>query len=146
MSNEIISITQFFPGAPDKLYAWFVEPNKFARWFFPDACVVDEARLEGEVGGRFYVRMHDEADVELVAAGRVVAVEAPRLLRFTWAWQTHGFQKNETLVEVAIEAVKGGARLVIIHRQVVAEENAMHLAGWHSALAKLAGELNPAGE
>ncbi len=138
MSHEIISIAQFFPVAPEKLYTWFVDPQKFARWFFPDNCVVDEAWLEGSAGGRFYVRMHDEADVELIAAGRVLAAEAPRMLQFTWAWQTAGFEQNETLVDVAIEAVKGGARLLIIHKHVIPEENAMHLAGWQAALKKLA--------
>lgn len=141
MGSDIISIAQFFPVTPEKLYAWFVDPEKFARWFFPDNCVLDEAQLENAVGGRFYVRMHDEANIELVAAGRVLAVEAPRLLRFTWSWQTGTFSQNETLVDVAIESVKGGARLSIVHRHVIAAENATHLAGWQAALKKLTAQL-----
>lgn len=146
MSSEIISIAQFFPVAPEKLYSWFVDPQKLTRWFFPDNCVLDEAQLDNSAGGRFYVRMHDEENMEIVAAGKVLAADAPRLLRFTWSWQTDGFSQNETLVDVAIEAAKGGARLMIVHRHVISEENAMHLAGWQAALKKLAVHLKHAGD
>ena len=134
----MINIAQFFPVAPEKLFSYFVDPQKFARWFFPDDCVVDEAMLEGERGGRFLVRMRDANGATLLAKGVVLDIVPPVSLSFTWQWQSEGFVQNETRVDIAISAERGGARLTIVHSGVVADEKVIHVDGWQSALRKLA--------
>lgn len=95
--------------------------------------------LMAEPGGRFEARWTAADGSERLTAGRILALETPRLLRMTWAdddWPA------ETIVEIRVETESAVARVTVVHSgwEALPGGNAraeQHAAGWRTHLANL---------
>ena len=132
-----LSIVRRIRAAPDRLFAYWTDPELMRRWFCPNDTVLRSAETEARPGGRFRIVM-EEADGGEVhdVSGTYLVFDPPRKLVFTWAWIT--MPERESLVTLELRAVDGGTELTLTHSQF-ADEAARdsHREGWSQLLDKL---------
>ena len=73
-----ITLTSSFACSPEAAWAAITAADSMAIWWG------DYVHLEAKPGGAFREVWRNEAGQEVVTAGRIVAIEAPGLLRLTW--------------------------------------------------------------
>lgn len=121
---------RFLPHPIARIWAALTESDALAAWLAP-------GEFELVPGGRARLAF---TNVDHVVEGRVVAVEPPRLLAYTWG-------EGQGVVRWELAAVDGGTRLVLTHAFPAADEAPSFLAGWHTHLELfdrvLAGEPSP---
>jgi uncharacterized protein YndB with AHSA1/START domain len=106
----------------DVVWAAFAEPGRRASWFFAGRL---DLRPEGKV---------DLADSAHGITGKVVSVEPPWLLEFTWV---SAECPEDSVVRFELAPANQGCSLVFTHT-VPASANRMNLAaGWHCHLDAL---------
>ncbi|HEX6683365.1 MAG TPA: SRPBCC family protein [Candidatus Limnocylindrales bacterium] len=111
----------------DKVWAALTEPERRAEWFFAGRL---DLRPEGTV---------DLADAVHGITGKVLAIEPPWLLEFSWV---SGDSPEESVVRFELSKANQGCSLVFTHT-VPASANRMSLAaGWHCHLDALPLALN----
>jgi uncharacterized protein YndB with AHSA1/START domain len=91
--------------------------------------LADEAELEPVPGGRASFRFADGSERE----GTVLRVEEERALAFTWARPG----EPETEVELTLEPLVAGTRLVVVERVSTATPMALSGAAWGARLRAL---------
>ena len=87
----------------DAVYALLATGQGLARW-------LDEAELQPRVGAPVRIRMRDA-----VAHGRVLAVDEPQHISFTWDWEDEPLPSPSV---VAFDAIDHGARTHVTVRHV----------------------------
>jgi uncharacterized protein YndB with AHSA1/START domain len=136
-----VRLERVLPGTPERVWAYLTDPELRVTWFAGGAIEprvggvadfrYDHARISAEpVPGEF--RDHRET-------GIVTAYEPPRLLAFTF---------GDGVVEVRLDQVAGGTRLVLTHTRLELPGDFVPAgAGWHAHLdvlaARLAGRVPP---
>ncbi|MDP9364426.1 MAG: SRPBCC family protein [Chloroflexota bacterium] len=116
---------RFLPHPIGRVWAALTESDALAAWLAP-------GEFDLVPGGRAHLAF---ANTGHVLDGRVVAVEPPRLLAYTWG-EGHGVVRWE------LSSADGGTRLVLTHVFPVAAEAPSFLAGWHTHLELLALALS----
>lgn len=113
-----------------RVWAALTEPAALAQWLALGA-------IDLVPGGRARLAF---THVDHVVEGRVVAVEPPRLLAYSWG-EGHGVVRWE------LSPTDGGTLLLLTHAFPAADEAPSFLAGWHTHLEllvhALAGEPAP---
>ena len=104
-----------------KVWAALTDSDALAEWLAPGV-------VELAPGGRARLAF---SNVDHLVDGRVVAVNPPRLLEYTWG-PNHGSVRWE------LSPTEAGTRLVLTHRFPAADESVSFLAGWHTHLELLA--------
>lgn len=87
----------------DAVFGLFATQAGLRRW-------LDAADLEPRVGGGVRVRMRDAT-----ATGKVLAIDAPQHLSFTWEWAG---SRDATPMVVAFDAIDHGARTHVTLRHI----------------------------
>jgi uncharacterized protein YndB with AHSA1/START domain len=112
-------------ATPGEVWEALVDPRLLAEW------LADEVEMEPVPGAPARFR---SGDVE--RAGEVLRVDEEHRLAFSWA--RPGEPASE--VELIVDAVADGTRLVVVERALVGP-SAMAAAGWADRLAALASAL-----
>lgn len=116
----------------ETLFDYLISPDLAARWLAPGASV------EPCIGGEVRIPQPDGS----VASGRVIAVERPRILAFTWGYDDPDARlaPDESTVEITLTPLDDGAtRLALKH--VLPVRAAGH-AFWPDAVARLAAQAD----
>lgn len=110
----------------EAVFALFATQDGLRRW-------LDVADLELRVGGAVRIRMRDAT-----ATGKVLAIDAPQHISFTWEWA--GDPPSAHPPVVAFDAIDHGARTHVTLRHVGlrAAEVELHNALWRHWLARFA--------
>lgn len=107
-AKRALKITHTYAAPPEKVFRAWTDPEVMKRWFAPS----------------------DEFSVP------EVAVDPPRKLVFTWAWEST--PERESLVTVEFNAAGVGTELVLIHERIADEEaHDKHEQGWNGCLNRL---------
>ena len=109
----------------DAVFALFASQDGLRQW-------LDAADLEPRVGGGLRVRMR-----EATASGKVVALDAPQHISFSWEW--HGDQPSAHPPVVAFDAIDHGTRTHVTLRHVGLKTRAdveLHTELWRYWLAR----------
>lgn len=138
-----LKIIRKIMATPARVFEAFIDPDKIALWWGPDAGPVTEARVDPRKGGRFLVRFQMEDGSEHAASGTIETFDPPYRLVMSWRWENE--ESPPSRVEVSFRPVDGGTELTFVHAQL-ADDAARdsHTAGWNGALDKLeakAGQL-----
>lgn len=118
MDEQAVERETVVPAPPEEVWNALTEEALLEQWLAPDV------ELEPQEGGLLRVRT-EEGEQRL---GRVESVEEGRRLAFVW--QREG--DPETRVELTVEAVPDGSRVVVV------ESGAAAGRGWGPRLAALA--------
>ena len=119
MAHRLTTITQtvVVPATPEEVFRAFVDPRVHAA--VTGAAATGSAR----VGGRFTAW-----DGYISGLNRVV--ERPRRLVQEWKTTEWPDGAEPSQVEFVFTAVKGGARVRMVHSRVPAEQAASYRQGW----------------
>lgn len=112
------------------VFALLSTPQGLARW-------LDAADLEPRVGGAVSIRLRDAT-----ATGKVVALDPPQHISFTWEWA--GEQSGAPGV-VAFDAIEHGARTHVTLRHVGLRSRAqveLHDELWRHWLERFAAAVS----
>jgi uncharacterized protein YndB with AHSA1/START domain len=108
---------------PDEVWEAFVDERLLSEW------LADAVELEPVEGSPARFRTGDDE-----REGTVLRVEEGRSIAFTWS--RDGELPSE--VELRVDAVAGGSRVVVVERAIVGA-TALAGAGWSGRLEALAG-------
>jgi serine/threonine protein kinase len=140
-AESTIVLTRTIPAAVDRVFAAWTEPARMHEWYAPtDDYTTPLAEAEPKVGGSYKVGMHRK---ELnVVSGQFCRVEPPRLLSFTWAWESPRADVQETQVTLDFRPVPGGTELTLTHERFRDEQlRKDHAQGWAGCLERLARKV-----
>jgi uncharacterized protein YndB with AHSA1/START domain len=117
-------------AAPDEVFRFFVEPERYVRWQGV------RAELDPRPGGVFRVWM----DESTVARGEYVTVEPPTRCVFTWGWENDdAMPPGSTTVELTLEADGNETLLLLRHTGLPdVRSAATHDEGWRFFTGRLA--------
>jgi len=117
-------------ASPDSVFEYFTDPAKMVMW------MGIEATLDPRPGGVCRINPSGQA----VMLGEFVEVDRPRRIVFTWGWETALFKTppQSTLVEVSLTPDGEDTLVRLAHRRLKPETVALHRAGWHHYLPRLA--------
>jgi uncharacterized protein YndB with AHSA1/START domain len=147
-----IVFTRLLPGLVERVWAYLTESEKRAKWL---ASGDTELKAGGKV--MFHFKHSDLSDVDypipekyrdmengLSFTGRVLQVEPPSLLCYTWGEGSH--EASEVTFELKPQGEK--VLLTLTHRKLTKGEMVSVASGWHTHLEILADWLegkSPAG-
>lgn len=127
----------------ERVFNAFIDPEKIALWWGPDAGPVIQATVDARQGGLFHVRFRMEDGTEHASSGVIESFDPPHRLEMTWRWE--GDEDQVSRVEVTLKATDDGTELTFTHAQLSDDASRdSHEEGWNGALDKLearAGEL-----
>jgi uncharacterized protein YndB with AHSA1/START domain len=117
-------------ASPESVFDYFTDPAKMVMW------MGTEATLDPRPGGICRVNPSGQAAM----LGEFVEVDRPRRVVFTWGWETALFKTppQSTLVEVSLTPEGEDTVVRLTHRRLKPEAVALHRAGWHHYLSRLA--------
>ncbi len=140
MSERELRLERLIAAPPERVFALWTEPELLVQWWGPDGHSIPAQALDIAPGGKWRTTMRSPEGREVTVSGVYRAIEPPRRLVFTWAWEdAAGVRGHETEVTVTFEAAPGGTRLVLRQAEfATAESRDAHGAGWSSSFARLA--------
>lgn len=147
VSGGVVQATVEIAAPPETVFRALTEPEQLVAWWgSPDQYQTHGWQVDLRAGGKWSCQARSAAGAGEVR-GEYLAVEAPRLLEYTWepSWDEY----RRTVVRCTLEPIPGGTLLRLIHRGFVADATAQdHATGWTRVLGWLAGHLDrkdPAG-
>jgi uncharacterized protein YndB with AHSA1/START domain len=129
IGDDAIRLERLLPGPMESVWEFLTESGKRARW-------LAGGEWELHVGGRIEMHFaHDQLQHEATPAGyrdmpmsftgRVLRIEPPRLIEFTW------MESQGVATEVTFELAPRGDQvaLVITHRKILSREELLDISG-----------------
>ena len=139
MSDKELRIERLIAAPPERVFQYFTDRKLFASWWGPEGMNSTAHVLDVRAGGAWRTTMHSRDGKNMTVGGTYRAVDAPRRLVFTWAWEDEkGARGFETEVTITFAAAPGGTKLTILQKEFEsAESRDQHGRGWNSTLDKL---------
>jgi glutathione S-transferase len=137
--DRVLTVSRVIATTPEKLFDAFTKPDILLKWWGPEGASVGDHELDIRVGGRWRTALENSMGGTFVCSGVYKAIERPRHIAFTWAWQQeNGERGHETLVDVSFEKVDRGTRLTVVQKTFEnGAQRDLHGQGWNSTFNKL---------
>jgi serine/threonine protein kinase len=142
--ESTIRLTRTIPAPVEKVFAAWTEPEVMTRWYAPtDDFTTPIAEVDLQVGGKYRVGMKPKDKDVVIVGGQYCRIEAPSLLSFTWAWQSHDPNVEMTQVTLEFQPRADGTELTLTHERFRDQERRKsHTEGWTGCLNRLASKLS----
>jgi uncharacterized protein YndB with AHSA1/START domain len=139
MNDNVLEMERLIPAPPERVFEYWTEPELVAKWFGPGDFDVPSSQLDLRPGGKWRTTIRSPEGELRTVSGVYSAIEPPRRLVFTWAWDDdNGVRGHETQVTVTLEPTPGGTRLRLVQEDFQNREvRDRHNGGWTSSLNKL---------
>ncbi len=139
MNDSVLEMERLIPAPPERVFEYWTEPELVAKWFGPGDFDVPSSQLDLRPGGKWRTTIRSPEGKLRSVSGVYSAIEPPRRLVFTWAWDDDdGVRGHETQVTVTLEPTPGGTRLRLVQEDFQTREvRDRHNGGWTSSLNKL---------
>jgi len=144
VSDTELRLERLIPAPPQRVFALWSEPEQLVKWWGPEGADIPAHAIDPHPGGSWRTTMRTADGKHHTVSGVYRAIEPPRRLVFTWAWENeHGARGHETEVTVTFMSAPGGTRLVLVQKEFESKESRdRHSHGWGSSfnrLVRLAG-------
>ena len=139
--TPIARVQRVMPARPEVVFEEWLDPESLAEWMCPRPTRCVAVTVEPHVGGsvRFDV---DELGTSILITGRFLAIERPRLLRFTWTNSDWTDPTAASVVDVAFEPHGQDQTLMSIeHSLLPPEQFDSFQNGWVGVCDQLAAHL-----
>ena len=123
---QTVHIEREVKGAPDEVYAHFVDPELLVRWW------PSEAETDAQEGGEY--RMFWEGP-NVTLRGQYRKTVPGKQLAFTWKWDHENLPPR--LVDVIFKASPRGCVVSVTHDAGSDEEASDYTNGWIHFLGRL---------
>jgi uncharacterized protein YndB with AHSA1/START domain len=139
VSDTRLEIERLIPAPPERVFALWTEPQLVVKWFGPEGYTVPDYRADLRPGGGWRSIMLAPDGKRRIVSGVYRAIERPRRLVFTWAWEDERAARgHETEVTVTFDAAPGGTRLRLSQETFeTRQDRDGHNRGWSQTLDKL---------
>jgi uncharacterized protein YndB with AHSA1/START domain len=129
VAAEPVECSVTIEAAPEVVFPYLTDPGRIVEWMGA------RATLNPKPGGIYRV----ELPVGFTARGEFLEVDPPRRVVFSWGWEHEGalVAPGASTVEVDLEPVAGGTRLLLRHHKLGGESASQHRVGWLHYLARL---------
>ncbi len=120
------------------MWSLWTDPEHLGRWFRPSADEYGPTTVSIDLreGGAVRFEMISTEGRVHAVSGRIVGLEPPRRLSYTWTWDG---DTTESVVEIELVETDEGTRVEITHTGLADDEAARnHAAGWGGMLTTLA--------
>lgn len=131
--TQTVEISVTAAASPETISRFISDPAWFARWMGADSTI------EPQPGGAVRV-LYPQGQI---ASGRLVEIEPPRRVVFTWGFEGDDstVPPGSTTVEVTLTPLAEGTRITLRHQGIPNEEMAWGSAqGWRFSTAALANQ------
>jgi len=137
-----LRLERLIAAPPERVFDLWTDPGLLVRWWGPVGFDVPALALDVRPGGRWRTTMRSPDGALHTVSGVYRAVERPRRVVFTLAWEDDaGVRGHETEVTVTFERAPGGTKLVLLQSEFEnAEGRDRHRYGWSSSFDRLARE------
>ena len=132
-------IDRFFAAPPDLVFRLWTDPVHALRWWGPRDHPLTRIEMDVRPGGTWRGCLTAVADgEELWQGGRLLEIDPPRRLVFTFAWETDGERGRETVVTIDLIAEGNGTRMHFRQTpfDTIANRDG-HGGGWSSTFDRL---------
>ena len=127
MAAEPITASVHIEAQPERVFAYFTDPEAIVRW------MGEYALLDPTPGGEFTVDIRG-----VPVRGRYLELEPPRRLVISWGYAgSDRLPPGASTVEVRLRPEDGGTHVDLEHRDLPADEVPGHTSGWTHYLARL---------
>lgn len=138
-----VRIERTFEAPAEAVFDAWTNPEVLRRWWRANpAWSPVQADVDLRVGGAYRLAMHDpDAGEDHVVGGTYRAVERPRRLVYTWAWEGTGpYAGHESEVTVTFQEDPPGRTTVTIEHAGLLDDTsrANHARGWTGVLESFA--------
>lgn len=135
-------VRRVMPAPPDTVFDEWLDPVGMIEWMCPRPARAVKITLEPVVGGRLRIDISDSGML-LYVTGHFVALDRPRLLRFTWSCSAWADPTVQSMVTVSL-APHGDADtlMTITHEQLPPDQVGGHQRGWTAIAAQLSDVLS----
>jgi uncharacterized protein YndB with AHSA1/START domain len=139
MNDRVLELERLIPAPPERLFAYWTEPDLLVKWFGPEGFDIPRHRLDVRPGGRWSTTMRAPDGKLRTVSGVYNTIDPPRRLVFTWGWDDdNGVRGHETEVTVTFEPTPGGTRLKLVQQVFQSREvRDLHNGGWAGSFNKL---------
>ncbi|MFC8733799.1 SRPBCC domain-containing protein [Luteimicrobium sp. NPDC057192] len=135
-SVSSVEIEHRFDAPLDVVWRAWTDPERVSRWWGSDPDgVVTSAELDVRVGGRFEISFRDPSGDAHTSRGEYLRVEEPRVLDFTWSWESEPGAQSRVTVELARAGDATAMRFV--HGELVGVSAHDYAPGWRRTFGKL---------
>ena len=86
MNDNVLEMERLIPAPPERLFEYWTEPELVAKWFGPGDFDVSNSQLDLRPGGKWRTTIWSPEGKLRTVSGVYSAIDPPRLLVFTWAW------------------------------------------------------------
>ena len=135
--ENFLEIVRTYAAPPQRVWQAWTDPQALSSWFGPgEERSVTQADLDVRPGGRYTIAFRTPDGEENRVSGVYEEVVEPRVLSFSWAWQST--PDRVSFVRVELQPDGAGTRMVFRHDRFfdrTARDN--HERGWTATLAKL---------
>jgi uncharacterized protein YndB with AHSA1/START domain len=138
--DRVLTVSRVIAASPEKLFEAFTVPEIMLRWWGPEGASVADHALDIRVGGSWRTALANSMGQDTaICSGVYTAIERPRHIAFTWAWQqADGSRGAETFVDVSFERIDRGTRLTVVQKTFATiEQRDLHGRGWNSTFNRL---------
>lgn len=150
-TTDAMVIERRLDAPVELVWQMWTDPDHFAAWYGPEGASIPVARMDVRVGGSRLVCMDVQTSagprqmcfvgeyLEVVENRRLVYTESPANAQGELLPAPDVGHQLTTQVQVDLEAVDGGTRMVLTHLGIPADSPGA--IGWAMALDKLADRL-----
>jgi len=138
-AEQELVISRLFDAPPELVFRLWTDPVHALRWWGPRSHPLTRLEMDVRPGGLWRGCLTSVEDgSELWQGGRLLEIEPPRRLAFTFAWDADGERGIETVVSIDFIAEDGKTRMHF--RQTPFQsmnEREGHRGGWTSCFDRL---------
>ena len=140
--DKVLRMERLIAATPERLFELWTAPEELVKWWGPEGFTTPKYTMDVRPGGRWHTTMRRPDGTEHTVSGIYRAIEPPRRLVFTWAWDDDaGMRGHETEVTVTFAPAPGGTRMVLLQQTFAdVDGRGRHAHGWGSSFVCLARE------
>src|SRR5665213_2930720 len=132
-------VRRMIRATPDRLFAFWTEPEHLVRWWGPDGVSCLTAEVDLRPGGSYRIANRFANGDVLWIAGVFEVVERPHRLVYTWRLESASASASSERVNVSFELRGELTEVVVTHERIAsAAVRTSHERGWNGCLDGLA--------
>ena len=141
-----LRVTRLIKAPRERIFEAWTKPADIQKWFGPETCQVQSAKLDLRVGGEYQLRVNSENMGAVNLHGVFRELKRPSKLVYTWSFSGNPkLEGGDSQVTVEFLDRKGDTEIQITHEQLPNEEvKEDHNQGWNGSLDKLERHLGVA--
>ena len=133
-----LHLEKVLASPPERIFAAFVDAEHLRQWWGPDGFAAAGVELDVAEGADYRITMQPARGDVFHIRGTFRAIEAPRRLAYTFAYEEPDPDDQETLVTLEFVPAGAGTRLVLDQGPFKTEPRLeLHRVGWTETFERL---------